>query len=117
MNGKIIEIRDRATFIPVLAVRMRSEAPVENYYLGRAGFPWNSGMVMVSRLDNGKGQVDPYEWGANPRTMEAAHLYIQSNYDQLQSGDVVDVEFVLKEKDKPKMSERYDASQVQSWTM
>ena len=41
--------------------------------------------------------------------MQTAHLYIEKNFDALKDGDVVDVQFILGESDKPKTSERNEA--------
>jgi len=40
--------------------------------------------------------------------MTVAHAYIEKNFHNLNSGDVIDVEFILGETDKPKTSERFD---------
>jgi hypothetical protein len=41
--------------------------------------------------------------------MPVAHDWIRAHFDELEDGDVVDVEFILKEKPKPKISERLTA--------
>jgi hypothetical protein len=38
--------------------------------------------------------------------MPNAHLWIEANFDKLNDGDVVDVEFILGERAMPKVSER-----------
>jgi len=48
-----------------------------------------------------KCRYDPYNWD-NPRTMGNAHRYIEQHWDDLQSNDVVDVEFILGERATPK---------------
>ena len=98
MENKLLEIRDRATFIPALAVRVDGD---DGYLLRRAGFA--STMVILIHLEGMKCAYDPYEWGN--RTMMEAHNYIQNSWDLLNSGDVVDVQFVLGETASPKLSE------------
>ena len=46
---------------------------------------------------------------ADDRTYHVAHLYVQQHWDEITSGDVVDVEFVLGETDAPKESEIVEA--------
>jgi len=43
------------------------------------------------------------------RTMLEAHRHVAAHWNELQSGDVVDVEFILGETAAPKVSERVDA--------
>lgn len=40
------------------------------------------------------------------RTLGIAHKYINEHYDELDSGDVVDVRFILGETEKPEPSTR-----------
>lgn len=112
MQAKLFELRDRMTFIPVLAVRMSEpENVAENYLLIRAGYsfsgePGESNMVVLTRAQgrNDKANADPFAWG--DRTFQAAHQHITEHFNRLQSGDVIDVEFLLGESAEPKISER-----------
>lgn len=110
MQSKLLEVRDRATFVPVLAVQLIPSTLAENYLLARAGFGLDASTqsmyVQVSRIDGGTGQstCDPHYWGDN-RTMFTAHNYIIATFDELTTGDVIDVEYILGERDTPKVSE------------
>lgn len=106
MTIKPLEIRDRGTRIGVLAIKM--DWLMEKYtvrrYLKMYGYPETGrDSVIVMKLNNQEAQVDPYAWGG--RTMPTAHKYITDNFDDLEDGDVVDVEFILGETDRPKESE------------
>jgi len=106
MITKLFEVRDRATFLPVIATSMTSPASeAEFYLLRRAGYGVQP-LILLTRLegDNTPACYDPYAWG--DRTMRTAHLYIQDHWNVLESGDVVDVEFILGERPAPKVSER-----------
>lgn len=109
MNTKTIEIRDRATFIPAMAIRLGSDIEADRYLLARSGFGRSraeqSEYVLLIRLgDVGKCACDPYEWG--DRTMMVAHDHLLKNFDDIEPGAVVDVEFILGEKAEPSASER-----------
>lgn len=106
---KYFEVRDRATFIPVVAFRPagllnptqdETTRRIIRYGLGSGGWPMiDSGdqPVIVCRLNQVAAKSDPDGWTWN-RTLMAAHEYIQNNWDALVSGAVIDVECVLGEK-------------------
>ena len=109
MITKTFEIRDRATFIPVLAVKLSPACERDRYLLECAGYGRTQGeqssYVVVTQINGGSGRIEcaPFSWGG--RTMPIAHQYIQKHFDELDSGAVVDVEFVLGETLQPKQSE------------
>ena len=106
MKAKMLEVRDRATFIPVLAVLMVSEDPRNSYLLRRAGFSPHFPLVQLTYISRDISHNDPYDWG--DRTMQAAHRYIGEHFDELEPGAVVDAAFVLGEVATPKISERFE---------
>lgn len=109
MKAKTFEIRDRMTFIPVLAVRLDPECEADRYLFSRAGYsadPVQQGSyVLLIRITGGNGQssCDPYDWGS--RTMSVAHQHVLANWETLESGAVIDVEFLMSETPAPKPSE------------
>lgn len=105
MEIKVFEIRDKATFIPACAIKMASTNEKEDYLLRRAGFASGDHVVLM-RFHDDEAHYDPYAWG-NRRTLTNAHQYIAKYFDSLESGDVIDVEFILGETRDPKASERY----------
>lgn len=112
MITKTFEIRDKATFIPVLAIQLISfENEQDRYLLSRAGYGRTPGVqfeyVLLAQIAGGGGRIqcDYYDWGGYSRTYQIAHKYIQENFNELTSGEVIDVEFILGETDKPKVSE------------
>lgn len=117
MQAKALEIRDRATFLPVLAVDMNPACfadegivfEAQHFLLRRCGYPCRGEPnVLITRLSgDGKASNDPYFWG--DRTMKTAHDFIIRNWSTLRDGDVVDVEFILGEVEQPKVSERLEA--------
>lgn len=107
MKTKTFEVRDKATFIPILAIRIEPDDTAQGYLLRRAGYA-DSKQILLVRIAGGSGlsTCDPYDWGN--RTMTTAHEYIRKNFDTLEDGDVIDVEYILGETTKKKRSERFD---------
>lgn len=109
MIAKTFEVRDVATFIPVLAVKLSPVTEPDRYLLARSGFgtkPEDQGKyIFVAKLEGGLTQAtsQPYEQVSN--TMRHAHGYIEREFDNLESGAVIDVEFILGRREAPKVSE------------
>lgn len=111
---KLFELRDRATFIPIFAFRNRvilqhadgweihhqtTQETREDWLLRRAGFGSQSQHLVT---------VADVPIAGNPRTYGVAHKYIEEHWNDLRSGDVIDVEFILGETKTKKRSEYYD---------
>lgn len=113
MEVKLFEIRDAGTFIPAIAIRLRSNTESERYLLSRAGFGTNRSMhtdyILLHRLIGGQMTYDPHGWEGGATTMPYAHQYIIEQWDNLRSGDVVDVEYITGQTTEPKVSERITA--------
>lgn len=104
MQVKVFEVRDRATMFGVMAVSTKPANDAQKRLLRHCGYGQDSGCLIVAHLaGTGKVAVDPYDWG--DRTYKIAHHYIEENFDRLQDGDVVDVEFILGETQEPKKPE------------
>jgi hypothetical protein len=100
-QNKFVEILDAATFIPALAIRISGE---DGYLARRAGFGDRACVYLIS-LATERCAFDPYTWGN--RTMTVAHEWIEAHWDETANGAVVDVEFILGERAKPKESEQF----------
>jgi len=119
MQAKALEIRDEATCIPVLCVNMNpaiftsgkvEEHIGQRYLLRRCGYPCDGRPNILMTKMSADGEPawnDPHGW-ARSRTMFHAHDYIIENWATLKDGDVVDVQFILGETQKPKVSERVE---------
>lgn len=128
METKLFEVRDAATFLPVLCVRLgtnvlevaalvqrdsvetRSEiVRAERFLMAKAGFgkvdETQYSFIMMWSLQGGLASYDLEDW--TNRTHKIAHGYIDNNWDKLESGAIIDVEFILKETKEPKVSERF----------
>ena len=105
MITKVLEIRDDGTFISALAIQMKADNEVAGWYIyAREGHPIDGRSITLMRLSDKRAHNDPYEW--SDRTHQTAHLYIEAMFDKLKDGDVVDVEFILAEREAPKVTER-----------
>jgi hypothetical protein len=107
MKAKTFEIRDAGTFIPALAISLDPASDEhDRYLLERAGFggqPFRT-YVLLIHLTSMKIAYDPAHW--TNRTMVEAHEYIRTMFSDLDTGDVVDVEFIRGDTDEAKRSER-----------
>lgn len=109
MTVKLFEVRDDGTFIPAIAIKFDNATEAERYLIARAGYGTLPGAqtryVIFGRLHDLELTGDIYHW-VKDRTMHNAHVYVRDNFDNLESGAVIDVEFILGETDVPKVSER-----------
>lgn len=117
MQTKLFEIRDTGTFIPVMVTRFESTGisdwDSERWLLSRAGYgnaESQKNYYFLQRINSGSGHgsSDSFDHGG-ARTLEVAHDYIKKHWDDLSSGAVIDVEFILGETEKPKISERFES--------
>lgn len=114
MHLKLFEVRDRMTFIPCFAFltspsSIHPMAHAEDFLLRRAGFDPALPQIIFGTLEClEKTKWDPNDW--RDRTMTTAHEYIQRNWYALNSGDVIDIEFIKGERESPKLSENFRAS-------
>lgn len=108
MEAKTFEVRDRATFLPMLAVRLNPGNEGDRYLLSRTGYGRTSTeqgrYILLTALTGGEGSYDPFGWGSN-RTRKIAHQHIVENWDLLESGQVIDVQYILGETAESKQSE------------
>lgn len=105
---KFIEIRDKATFIPAVAIDCSlSGNSYDDYLLRRAGYG-DRRLILLTRIDGGKAHYDSHYWG--DRTWAVVHDYLEKHWDEIADAEVIDVEFILGESEKAKVSERYEAA-------
>lgn len=100
MKCKALEIRDRATFIPALAIQVSGD---DGYLFRRAGFA--RPMVYLVTLATQQCRYDPFAWNTGGITMSVAHQWIAQHFDELADHQVIDVEFILGLTAAPKVSE------------
>lgn len=103
METKVFEVRDRLTFIPIMAIRLNQEDPQERYLVRQSG--WTAEFIFA-RINNMHFTMG-IEWQKD-RTLGTVTRHIRENWNNLISGEVIDVEFVLGEVSKPKRAQRLD---------
>lgn len=104
MEIKLLELRDRATFIPAFAFRSEPDHDRERYLLRRAGYSMGEPLVILGRLEGDECHYDPYDWNCDP--WRTVHHYLVQHWDEVNSGDVLDAEFIRGESQQPKKSEQ-----------
>jgi hypothetical protein len=93
---KLFQIRDVATCIEVFAYspRWHPDSYAANAILSKGADPENlSKMVIVGRFSDGESHRGFMDW--HTRTMQVAHKHINDNFENLPTGSVIDVEFLL----------------------
>jgi hypothetical protein len=112
MITKTFEVRDRGTFIPMLAIKLEPADDRDRWLLGRAGFGTTPEAqreyVILYNLVQQKGTYDAYGWETGARTLPVAHQHIIDQFDALPNGAVVCVETILGERTTPKVSEQQE---------
>jgi hypothetical protein len=117
---KLFELRDRATFIPAIAIALRPERPEtyegteteeqlsqERYLLRRLGYSYDGITILLTALNgNHPAYTDPYDWTLEPWV--TVHTWLEKHWDEVQSGAVLDGEFLRGETLAPKCSENSD---------
>lgn len=117
---KMLEVRDEGTLIPVMGIEIdmdhfdfpsgalsaakSAEIKLASYaLLRRAGYGKGRRYILIADLINSTIRYDPFAWSS--RTMKEAHLYIEKHWDDLESGAVIDVEYILGKTSAAKTSE------------
>lgn len=104
VETKLFELRDRATFIPAIATLMESENPKERYLLGRAGYGTERRFILLTAIEGGRqAEYDSYSWCYEP--WRTVHNWLEEHWDEVQTGAVLDGEFLRGETSEPKRSE------------
>ena len=111
MEVKCLEIRDAGTFMACIFIRPVPDNEAQRYLLRRDGYRGDvSERCIIAIKPQCRGvSYDPYNWGDGARTMPVAHDYIEKHWSELRDGDVVDVQFILGETTKAKVSESHEA--------
>ena len=119
MQTKAFEVRDRSTYIPVIATamipdwRVTDQGIAERSLLRSQGYDVDAiparGAIMVymARMDGSEGHLYPHDWSF-PGTLPVAHRYICDHWALLGSGDVIDCEFIRGETARPKRPQRLE---------
>lgn len=94
-----------------MATRLDPANEGDRWLIERAGFgntvANQSEYVVVTNMLTMETNWDFTRWLSGARTLPVAHRYIHEHFPELSSGDVVDVEFILKMKPTKKVSERF----------
>jgi hypothetical protein len=95
MEVKFLEIRFGSAFIPAVALRAIPRNQKERYILSRAGF--SSPGIFLAPLQG----IEFPSLKAFGFTLN----YLERHWDAVSSGDVIDVDYLTGERDKPRITE------------
>jgi len=102
------------TFIPVICFRLMPENEAERYLLAVSGYGLRDEVqgryISMAGLREMEFHFNPKEQPGYPevRTKWMAHQYICQHWDELKSGDVVDIEYISGEAQEPKIAQRLE---------
>jgi hypothetical protein len=107
METKMFEVRDVGTHIVVVATAIKADLVPEKNLLRACGYDATgngSYSLILTKINTTPptSHCDAYSWGS--RTMTHAHLHIAKEFFSLPTGSVVDVAYLLGERDKPARS-------------
>lgn len=114
METKLFEVRDRMTFLAVIAIKLEPGNEPDRYLLAMSGYGLRAEKqrqyILMGKLQTGnlKCSSSDHEGYPTVRTLPMAHHHIQKHWEELTSGDVIDVEFILGEVEAPKISQRLE---------
>ncbi len=98
---KFFEIRDSMTMIPAMAVKLPMNPATRT-----AGYGPDTVYIQLTHLQHGEARVDPFNWNAaRGRTMPMAHRWLVEHWDEIKTGDVLDVQFISGETQGKKSAE------------
>lgn len=103
-NIKMVEIRDRATLIPAFAIRMLPKTEDELFLMKHCGYGLSNPCIMLVSIEAPWNSARCSDEWRGLRTMSVAHKWIEENFDSIVDCHVIDVEYILKEVDKPCIS-------------
>ena len=114
LETKIIEIRDRGTFLSAVATVIIPDNSAEFYPVRRAGIPVYTSYLTLTILQYNETFHDQFQADVrNQRTFGVIYRHLMKSWDSHKSGDVLDVSFILNETSTPKISERLTVGQYE----
>jgi hypothetical protein len=90
----------------VIAIKLSADNARERALLNRAGYGEGMDYFMVFDAQGGYATYDPFDSPLDSgRTLHIAHRWIEQHWDELETGDVFDVQFILGETTSAKESQ------------
>lgn len=101
---KFFQVRDRMTHIPVMCTLLIAGDGEDSRELRRAGFGVGTPYYLMTNLVTMATNYDPFQW-SNFHTLGTVHVHIGEVWPSLESGQVLDAEFIRGETETPKSAE------------
>jgi hypothetical protein len=110
METKLFELRAVATCIPIIATKLSPSNDQDQWLLAHIGYgatpEEQSQYIMIARLEGGS--IATANANRHPiHEMRTANKYLNTHFDELESGAVIDVDFIEGRTDKPVKSDRF----------
>lgn len=103
---KFFEIRDSGTCLPLMVTKLLPINSDEDWLIKRGVGSSPYPIYLVTYLARCISQIDVYNWGeVGARTVKLAHQYIESNFEMLTTGSVIDIQVLIGETSISKISE------------
>jgi hypothetical protein len=110
MNTKLFEVRATATNIPIIATKLEPSNEQEQWLLGHCGYGQHgaeqSQYIMVARLE-APSTATTTEYEEKSHEMQIAHRYLNASFDELESGAVIDINYIEGRVPEPVKSDRF----------
>ena len=101
-TSKFVAVMDRGTRLPLIASRFHPESLEEAVMFSTHGFGVDpQEYTFFYSINTGTCSYDPYKMG-DRYTLTPACVYIRDNWDEVESGSVVDAEYLRGETEKPR---------------
>lgn len=131
METKLIELRDAATCISMIAIKMEpfkdnalNKYPIlwrdksgvvstlharEEWILQHAGYGTDSEpLILYFRIDQpSQWRWSSRDWPSDDRTFSVTHRYLEEHWNEVQNCDVVDAQFILGETKIQKKTDQF----------
>lgn len=116
MLTKTFEIIDKAWSRPVIATKITPWCAADTRLLAQAGIGFNiegrSNIILVTVILDGEGcsRIDAQGWPYSPRGLRIAHHYFDFHFDILESGELIDIEYLVGETKTKRIDDTIDPS-------
>jgi len=97
IETKIIEVNDKSNFFPVMVIKiLKNDNNHDNWLIEMLGLPASSRLLYVMRLEGYEYTSLYYSKCWNSKVTGALSIYLNKNWDEIKTGDLLEIEGILK---------------------